>query len=93
MKTNINNDARLKAEKKVEALRGFYIHLLTYGLVSAGLLLLNYIYWNGYLWAAWPALGWGIGLACHGTNVHGKLWGDNWKERKIKKLLEKETTL
>jgi hypothetical protein len=86
-----SNEARKRAEKRVEALRGFYTHLLTYCLVNAGLFLINYFSGHGHWWFFWPLFGWGIGLLCHGLSIfRGGLWGEAWKERKIKELMEKE---
>jgi hypothetical protein len=85
-----NNEARQRATKRVEALSGFYTHLLTYCLVNAGLFLINY-FSGGRWWFFWPLFGWGIGLLCHGLSIcRGGLWSEAWKERKIKEFMEKE---
>jgi hypothetical protein len=81
---------REKAAKRVEELRGFYVHCLTYCIVNAGLFCINYFITPQHWWFYWPLLGWGIGLLMNGLSVwqHG-LWGDNWKERKIEKIMKK----
>ena len=74
----------------VGALLGFSIHATVYGVVNAGLLLLNLLTSPGYLWFLWPLVGWGIGLAAHGLAVFGArlVWG--WEERRVGALLERD---
>jgi hypothetical protein len=81
-----------QAKKRVEELRSFYSHLLVYLAVNAGLFLLNIITAPRHLWFYWPLIGWGIGLAIHGFSVFGtrKILGEDWEERKIKEMMEKE---
>jgi len=43
--------------------RDFYGHLLSYVLFNAFLIAVNLMTSPGYFWAAWPILGWGLGLA------------------------------
>ena len=80
------------AKKRVEELRAFYSHLFVYLAVNAGLFLLNIITSPRHLWFYWPLIGWGIGLAIHGFSVFGtrKILGEDWEERKIKEIMEKE---
>lgn len=52
-----------------ESRRGFTIHLAVYALVMTGLSTLNALLWvyadANFPWAAFPLVGWGIGLAFH----------------------------
>jgi 2TM domain len=52
-----------------ESKRGFKIHALVYALVMSGLSILNALLWvyadATFPWAAFPLVGWGIGLAFH----------------------------
>jgi hypothetical protein len=52
-----------------EIRRGFKIHALVYGIVMAGLSVLNALLWiygdANFPWAAFPLVGWGIGLTFH----------------------------
>lgn len=41
----------------------FYAHLRSYLIVNGVLFLINVVTSRSYLWAVWPMLGWGIGLA------------------------------
>ena len=80
-----------RAYRRVQAIRGFYIHLVVYILVNIGLFVLNLLVAPGSLWFYWPLLGWGIGLLAHGVSVFGawRLFGKEWEEREIRKILEK----
>ena len=49
----------------------FRIHLVTYLLVNAGLVLLNVVTSPEYLWSLWVVFGWGAGLIAHGYAVFG----------------------
>ncbi len=89
----MNQDERYqRAHRRVQALRGFYIHLIVYTLVNMGLLVLNLLVSPGSLWFYWPLLGWGIGLLAHAVSVFGAWqWlGKDWEEREIRKILEKD---
>ena len=81
-----------KAKERVEALRGFYIHLIVYAVVNLILFSINMIVSPDSLWFFWPLMGWGIGLAIHVLSVFGPtLWfGADWEQRKIQELMEKE---
>ena len=47
------------------AWRTYEVHLRIYLLVMALLVVLWALDGMGYLWPVWPALGWGVGVACH----------------------------
>jgi hypothetical protein len=84
-----------RARRRVQALRGFYIHLLVYVLVNAGLVLINLVASPGSWWFYWPMVGWGIGLLAHAAVVFGFFgaggWlGQEWEEREIRRILDKE---
>lgn len=81
-----------RAKKQAEELRDFYQHLVIYLVINAFLLLLNLRTSPGHLWFYWPLFGWGLGVAIHGATVFGsnKFWGQQWQERKIKQLMEKD---
>jgi hypothetical protein len=58
-------DRRQAAIKRLEAKRGFGIHLVVYLLVNALLVVVWLMTGRGYFWPIWPIAGWGIGLAAH----------------------------
>jgi hypothetical protein len=79
-----------EAKTRVEEIKGFYIHLGTYLLVNAALVVINLLLSPEYFWFIWPIIGWGVGLIIHAISVFGGLWGRSWEERKIKEIMERE---
>ena len=87
----MSNDPRFIAAKhRVEALKGFYIHLAIFCLVMLGLVGLNLAVSSSW-WVQWPLFGWGIGLAAHAAAVFLPvgLFGSDWEKRKIEQLMRK----
>ncbi|WP_122263417.1 2TM domain-containing protein [Ornithinimicrobium cerasi] len=64
---------RARALKKLEAEKGFRIHLTVYlaviGLLTAIWLATGLGNGLGYYWPIWPALGWGLGLVLHRASL------------------------
>ncbi len=92
----MNGDERYEerykeAKEKVEAIKGFYIHLVTYVCVNGFLIAVNLITSRHTLWFYWPLLGWGAGVLAHGIGVFGfdGLLGKDWEKRKIREIMEK----
>jgi len=81
-----------KAKKRVEAIKGLYIHLTVYIVVNLILFSINMIVSPDSLWFYWPLMGWGIGVVFHVLSVLGfsRAFGEDWEERKIRELMEKE---
>ena len=79
-----------EAKKRVEEIKGFYLHLASYLFVNVALIVINLLTSPEYLWFIWPLIGWGIGLIVHAFTVFGGLWGKAWEERKIKEIMEKD---
>ena len=79
-----------EAKKRVEEIKGFYIHLVSFFLVNSFLVIVNLLTSAEYLWFIWPLTGWSIGLIIHGISVFGGFLGKSWEERKIKELMEKD---
>ncbi|NNC99639.1 MAG: Pr2TM family membrane protein [Gammaproteobacteria bacterium] len=73
----------------VRELKGFYSHLAAYVLTIALLFIINYLTSPGYIWAVWPAFGWGIGIALHGISMFKEfnLFGADWEKRQVEKRL------
>jgi len=98
LKTAVMNTEQYLSDKKyamakehVEELKGFYINLGLYCLIIPGLILLN-MYTTRFPWAIFPALGWGLGVLFHGSEVFGwnPFLGKDWEERKIRELMRKD---
>ena len=81
-----------KAFEQVRKLKGWYGHLMTYVLVIAGLFAINLLSAPDYIWAKWPAMGWGIGVLAHGLSIRSRsvLFGPEWEKRQVEKRLGRE---
>ena len=86
-----------KAKKRVQAISGFYKHLAAYVFVNLFLLILNATTLeageNFFVFSTFStAVFWGIGLMFHAMGVFGKniFLGNDWEEKKIKEIMEKE---
>lgn len=98
MQTVDNFERIQRAKKRVEQIRGFYIHALVYLLVN--LLIIGFLIFEavseGRQWFSVEtfelALFWGIGLGIHAFSVFGLnlLAGKNWEQRQIRKLMEED---
>jgi hypothetical protein len=72
------------AKKRVEKIKGFYVHLIVYVVINAMLFAVN----KNFGTALW----WGLGLVIHAVNVflfEGFL-GKEWEERKINEIMERD---
>lgn len=81
-------NAYLKAKKRVKDLKEFYGHLTSYCLVIPFLIFLNLYTAPQFQWFWFPMLGWGMGLSFHAFEVFG--YGKSWEEKKIRELMNKE---
>jgi 2TM domain len=83
--------AYVRARKRVEELRGFYMHLGIYIAVILGLFLTNMMSSPRTLWFVWPALGWGVIVLFHGISLMFEgPFGQRWKERKTREYMERD---
>ena len=83
-------DPRYKAaRRRVQEIKGFYSHLAVYLSVIAMLAALDWITGNGLDWVIFPALGWGVAVLIHASQVLvvEHFFGKEWEERKIRELL------
>lgn len=92
METNshVTENSYLKAQKKVEAIKGFYGNLSSYVIIITGLAIVNLLTSSRHLWFIYPAVGWGIGVLFHGMSVfnYNFFLGKDWEEKKIRKIME-----
>lgn len=74
---------------EVRKLKGFYLHLAQYVVVTAVLCAINLLTTPHRLWFYWPALGWGIGILAHAATIFGWLpfLGVDWEKRQVEKRL------
>ena len=92
----------LRAKKRVEKIKGFYVHLIVYiivntflsgiivfGLTTEDSVTFDVAFQNFGVYSTWVF--WGIGVFFHWLGVFGfNVVGKNWEERKLKELIEKE---
>lgn len=88
-------EAYLRAKKKLEKIMGFYWHLAIFILVNTFLIILIYTKSGEafFSFAVWSTpIFWGIGLLFHFLGVFGPnlMFGKEWEQRKINEILEKE---
>ena len=88
-------EAYMRAKKRLEKVVGFYWHLAVYIVVNLFLIILigvnsgeSFFHFGTF---ATPFF-WGIGLLFHFLGVFGPnfMFGKNWEQRKIKEFMDKE---
>ena len=81
----------VRAQRKVEEIMGFYIHLAVFAVVMALMLVINGMDNADGWWVQWPFLGWGLGLLAHAWVVFGRTPNliANWQLRKIREIKER----
>ena len=82
-----------RAKKRVKEIKGFYSNLITYLVVNLVLLIINLVTNPDKLWFFWVAIFWGIGILFNAANVFlrkGRFLGDDWEEKKIQKILDRD---
>ncbi len=91
---DMNNEIQVTENEKavieqVRAIKDFYTHLTSYVLVITLLFIINFVTGTGYMWAWWPAMGWGIGIISHGLSAFEVLniFGPDWEKKQIEKRL------
>ncbi len=72
-------DTERLARRRAGAKMGWYVHATVYLLVNLGLVAVSM--GQGRSWAAYPLLGWGLGLLVHGVVVFAAIPGGGFYER------------
>ncbi|VAW11979.1 hypothetical protein MNBD_BACTEROID03-2284 [hydrothermal vent metagenome] len=97
-----NIDKKAKAKKRVEELKGFYIHFMVYVFVNimiSTIITVSRMYngdgfietiWNFETFSTW--LFWGIGIFFHALKVfsYNLFFNKDWEERQIRKYMEED---
>jgi hypothetical protein len=89
----MNEERYEKAKKRVEELKKFYGNLVSYALVNVALIIIDLVTSPGKLWFYWVTIFWGIGILFHASKVFvlkGRFLGEEWEQRKIREIMEKE---
>ncbi len=83
----------IRARKKVEEIKGFYWSLFSYIIVIPFLFFIWYKFTPFTIqWFWFPMIGWGFGLIIQGFSAFGNpIFGDDWEDRKIKEIMDKDT--
>ena len=89
----MNDEKYEKAKKRVGELKKFYGNLVTYAVINVVLIIINLVTSPGSLWFYWVTIFWGIAILLHASRVfvlRGKFLGEEWEQKKIKEIMEKE---
>jgi hypothetical protein len=89
----MNDEKYEKAKKRVQELKKFYGNLFTYAVINVILIIINLVTSPGHLWFYWVTIFWGIAVLLHASRVfvfRGKFLGEEWEEKKIEEIMEKE---
>src|SRR5687767_11803993 len=89
--TTQQDERYVRARKRVEQLKGFYVHLSVYLVVNIGLFVINMITSPDTMWFYWSAIGWGIAVAVHGaTLAFSGPFGNDWTDRKVEQMVARD---
>ena len=83
----------IRAKKRVNDIKGFYIHLFIYLLCTPIVIIVNLMFAPAYHWFWFSVLGWGLGIFLHWLSVFGFTLiglGKNWEEKKINEFMNNE---
>jgi uncharacterized membrane protein YecN with MAPEG domain len=89
----MNDERYKKAKRRVEELKKFYGNVVTYVAINIILIIINLVTSPGTLWFYWVTIFWGIAILLHASRVfilRGKFLGEEWEQKKIRELMEKE---
>ena len=77
------------AKKRVEEIKGFYYHLISYAAVNVMLVVIWLVTGAGYPWFLWVLGWWGFGLFWHVMAVFVfNRAGGAWEKKKIKEIMD-----
>jgi len=88
MKMDKNIYDRAKSEVKKQ--KSFYKNLINWAVFSLFLTFINLFTSSGFFWAAFPIIGWGIGVLFQGLSVFGVPgFSSDWEHKKMEEVLHK----
>jgi sensor histidine kinase YesM len=84
-------EALERARKQVREIRAFYTSAALYAILIPIFWIVN-LMTGDRIWAHWPMIGWGVGLAIQGMSVFaaGSFFGTAWQEKKIEEIMARE---
>ncbi|RMG87268.1 MAG: hypothetical protein D6714_02725 [Bacteroidetes bacterium] len=81
-----------KARRRVKAKKGFYVHLGTFVVTNAFLILINLLT-SRHVWFIFPLLSWALAIGMHYIGVFGipgiGNLSEEWEEKELEKELRK----
>jgi hypothetical protein len=88
----MTDDQYRYALERAQAVQGFFIHLLVFAVVNAGLFAINWLATGGEggWWFQWPLVAWGIGLLIHLLTVITPVFSPDWAERRAHRMVARE---
>lgn len=91
---SLNKDKYNRAKKRIDELKGFYIHLSIYVVVNTFILINIYLHTDTFWqWEHFITLiAWGIGVLFHAFKTFGfnPFLGKDWEERQIQKYMDED---
>ena len=80
-----------RAADRVDRKLKFYRDLISYIIVNAFLLVINYVFTPSFWWVAFPIFFWGIGIIVNFFKafVFVDFYGESYRQRKIAEEMEK----
>ncbi|MCP3974012.1 MAG: 2TM domain-containing protein [bacterium] len=77
-----------EAKKRVEGVKGLFIHLAIYVAVNLGLFIVDLATGSGW-WFYWATIMWGMGLAAHAVALYfdQSLRLQRWEEGKVEEYV------
>lgn len=90
--TYISGKRYESAKKRVEELKGFYVHFGIYLIMVPVFIFLN-LKSTGFPWAIFPIGGWGLGVFGHAAEVFNwnPFFGKKWEEEQIRKYMNDDS--
>ena len=84
---SVEEQKYILAKKRVEKIKGFYIHSFITIIVIAFLIFINLKFSPQFHWFWFPVFGMGIGLFFHWLGIFGShlFFGKDWEKKQIEK--------
>lgn len=82
-----------RAQSRVRRIKSFYSSLITFIVVNIVLIVINLITNPYHLWFYWVTIIWGCILIVQAINtftIRDRFLGEEWEERKIKEIMDRE---
>ncbi len=89
----MNDEKYERARKRVKDIKDFYRDLISYAAINLMLIIINLVTSPRNLWFYWVTIFWGIAVLLHAIKVFvlkGRFLGEEWEEKKVREIMEKE---